>query len=595
MAPDTIAMKPVSRVATWVWLIAAFLALMAVPYLGNTYLTNFVFVLIIAFIIAQSWDWLGGEMGYVNLGHFCFCGIGAYAFCILVARGYPIHVGFIATVAISGSAAALLAFPLFRLRGDYFSFATLALLPLAQLLAFNLTWLTNGGEGISLPPHYVLEQAYLFALVVAFVALGVTVMLTRARIGYAMRGIRNDEEASEVAGIRIFPVKLLVMSLSAGFAGLAGAIQSWQLSFIDPPTVFGIAQALVPIAMALLGGSGMLWGPLVGVIIFGSMQQTLIANLSILHAAIYGTVILLIGRFMPGGLLRSGFLRSIPLLTSITREHQDNAHLDQGRVASGFHPVLPLPVVDTKQDRPLLECRNVTKEFRGLVAVDNLSMTIQAGEIVGLVGPNGSGKTTLFNCISKVYAPTRGDIIYDGHDITIMRRDQISRLGIGRTFQIPKPFSDMSVRENIAVPMMYRNDNMTPAEALEKAESFARFVELEHCMFKRADSLSVQEKKSLELARALACKPKLLLVDEVASGLTPAEVKRFTRQISELREKYGMTVIWVEHNFPALAECVDRLVVLDSGSVIADLPLQEAVKDERVLSTYLGQAPGGAA
>lgn len=588
-------MKSAPRWTSWFWLVPAFVALAVVPYIGNAYLTNFVFVLIIAFIVAQSWDWLGGEMGYVNLGHFCFCGVGAYAFCILVARGYPVHIGFAAAVGVSGAVAALLAFPLFRLRGDYFSFATLTLLPLAQLLAFNLTWLTNGGEGISLPPHYVLEKAYLFALVVAFLALGVTVWLTRARIGYAMRGIRNDEEASEVGGVRIFPVKLFVMSLSASFAGLAGAIQSWQLSFIDPPTVFGIAQALVPIAMALLGGSGLLWGPTVGVLVFGSVQQTLIANLSVLHAAIYGSIILLIGRFMPGGLLRSNLLRAIPWFAPLTREHQDNRQVGHADVKPGSQVTLPLQIVDVKQEKPLLECRNVTKEFRGLVAVNDLTMTIRAGEIVGLVGPNGSGKTTLFNCISKVYPPTRGQILFDGNDITVLRRDEISRLGIGRSFQIPRPFSDMSVRENIAVPLMYRNEAMSPAEALERAEVFARFVELDHCMFKRADSLSVQEKKSLELARALACQPKLLLVDEVASGLTPAEVKRFTRQISELREKYGMTVIWVEHNFPALAECVDRLVVLESGSVIADQPLEDAVKNERVLSTYLGQSPGGAA
>jgi branched-chain amino acid transport system permease protein len=228
--------------------------------------------------------------------------------------------------------------------------------------------------------------------------------------------------------------------------------------------------------------------------------------------------------------------------------------------------------------------------FGGNVAVNKVSLTIRQGEIIGLVGANGSGKTTLFNCISKVYEPREGEIVLDGVSLKSLRRDEVSHLGIGRTYQIPRPLGDMTVQENIAVPLMFGKERLEPAAALEQAREFVAYAGLESRLADRADALSLQERKALEFARALACKPALLLVDEVASGLTPAEIRRFVGHIRDVRDRYGLTVIWVEHIFSALAQVVDRVVVLEQGSVIADGPLDEVVRDERVLRTYLGGA-----
>lgn len=568
-------------------------ALALVPAAGSPYVTSFLFTILVSLVLAQSWDWVGGEMGYVNLGHFAFYGIGAYAFSILLTRGVPLPLSFAAAVGLTCAVAAVLAFPMFRLKGDYFAFATLAMLPLAELLAFNLVPLTGGADGIVLPPHYVLVPAYFMALALVVATLVATRALVRSRFGYALKSIRNDEQAAEVMGVRIFPAKLRVLVLSAAFASLAGAVQAWQLSYIDPPTVFGLGTALVPVSMALLGGSGLLWGPLVGVVLLSVMQQVLLVNLTMLQATIYGAVILLIGRFMPGGLLRAPLVRRLPLVGRLGREHHERAAEAPAAAptpaAAGADP-LPLPRLPVDRDKVLLECRGVTKAFGGNVAVNDVTVTIRQGEIVGLVGPNGSGKTTLFNCISKVLDVNGGAVLIDGHDLRTLRRDQVPHLGIGRTYQIPRPFSDLTVQENIAIAIMNRGDGPTVPAALAEAVPFAAFAGLADKLSVRADALSLQDKKGLEMARALACRPKLLLVDEVASGLTPAEVKRFVAQIREIRDRYGITVIWVEHIFSALSQVVDRLVVLEQGKVIADGPLAEAMRDERVLSTYLGSA-----
>lgn len=585
-------MKRSAGLAGPAWKLALFVAAGCVPLAQNAYYTTFAFTILIAFVLAQSWDWVAGEMGYVNLGHYCFYGIGAYAFAIALVGKYPAGLAMLFALLATAIAAALLAFPLLRLKGDYFAFGTLALLPLAEVLALNLVPITNGSDGIVLPPENVLTKAYFIALGVCVATVIVTWWLTHIRFGYALRSIRNDEEVAEVMGIRILPAKVAVIVLSAAFAGVAGGIQAWQMSFIDPGTVFGLNVALVPVAMALLGGSGLLWGPLIGVLLLASMQQWLLVNVKGYQATIYGTVLLLIGRFMPGGLLRAAWVRERGWLRGLTLEHHERIVREAISKAKGSVVSHGLPIVSRKPDRsrPLLECRKVTMAFGGNVAVNGVSLDIMQAEIVGLVGSNGSGKTTLFNCISKVYEPREGEILLDGMSLRGLRRDEVARLGVGRTYQIPRPLGDLTVQENIAVPLMFGAERLDPRAALEQAREFVAYAELQSRLTDRADALSPQERKALEFARALACKPKLLLVDEVASGLTPAEIRRFVGHIRDVRDRYGITVIWVEHIFSALAQVVDRVVVMEQGAVIADGTLDEIVRDERVLRTYLGGA-----
>ena len=237
----------------WISAVVVLAGLALVPSAGGPYLTTFLFTMLIAYALAQSWDWIGGEAGYINLAHYGFYGVGAYGFCLSLLNGVPLALCFVIAVAVTVIVAFVISFPLFRLRGDYFAFATLATLPLAEILAFNFHF-TGGADGVVLPPRYVLYEAYYIAVgLVAVVAL-ISVVLVRTRFGYALKAIRNDEEAAEISGIRIFPQKARVLALSAAGAAFAGALQGWQMSYIDPTTVFGLDVALIPIAMALLGG-----------------------------------------------------------------------------------------------------------------------------------------------------------------------------------------------------------------------------------------------------------------------------------------------------------------------------------------------------
>lgn len=572
----------------WIGAAVASIAVALVPLFGGAYFTTFVFTVLISFTLAQSWDWVGGEMGYINLGHYAFYGVGAYAFALSLTGGVPALIAFAVAVVVTVTVAGLLSFPLFRLRGDYFAFATLALLPLARLLALNLGF-TGGADGVTLPPADVLVPAYYLAALVAVAAFAGTIWLESRRLGYAAKAIRNDEEAAEVVGIRIFPVKAVLLMISAAFAALAGALQAWQMSYIDPGTVFGLGVGLTPVAMALLGGSGLLWGPLVGVILLASAQQWLVVHVSMLQATIYGLVILLIGRFMPGGLLRAEWVRSLPGLGRLSRGHQEREVTGADRAGSTAQRLALPRATDT--DGVILECRDLTMAFGGNISVDRVNLSVHKAEVIGLVGPNGAGKSTFFNCISKVYEPKAGEVVFAGQTFSGLRRDAVSRCGVGRTYQIPRPFSDLTVRENVALPLMFRGaDSATPGEALNQAATFAAFTGLGKRLDTRADDLTLQEKKALELARALACRPRLLLVDEVASGLTPAEIRTFVEHIRQLRDDYGVSVIWIEHIFSALSQVVDRMVVLENGRVIADGPLDQVVRDERVLSAYLGSA-----
>jgi branched-chain amino acid transport system permease protein len=252
-----------SRLGGRLLVAAIMIVAVLVPVFGGAYLTTVLFTLLSAYIVAQSWDWLHGEAGYVNLGHYIYFGIGAYVFAIANVNGAPVILSFLAAALFTGAIGALLSFPLFRLRGDYFAFATLALLPLFELLASNLVSITRGSDGILLPPATAMIHgidvkifAYYVALAGSVAVFCLSIWISRTPLGYALKAIRNDEQAAEVVGIRIFPIKLQAMAYGAIAAAIAGGTYIWSFRYVEPRTVFGLDVALIPVAMALLGGSG---------------------------------------------------------------------------------------------------------------------------------------------------------------------------------------------------------------------------------------------------------------------------------------------------------------------------------------------------
>lgn len=243
----------------------------------------------------------------------------------------------------------------------------------------------------------------------------------------------------------------------------------------------------------------------------------------------------------------------------------------------------------------LLKLENVTKRFGGLVAVDGVSLEVETGEAIGIVGPNGSGKTTLYNVISGVYPADGGRVIFEGNDITPLPPYKRAPLGIGRTFQIPRPFSSASVRENVAVGAMFgtMSGKVGVDESLEIAERYIDLVGLTPHRDKAAGSLTPVEKKLMEIARSLAMRPKLLLMDEALAGMHPKDIDEMVALLKKIKEEENITIMaMVEHIMRAVVGFAQRVMVMHQGRKLIEAPTAEALKDQRVIDVYLGRQLG---
>lgn len=238
----------------------------------------------------------------------------------------------------------------------------------------------------------------------------------------------------------------------------------------------------------------------------------------------------------------------------------------------------------------LLEGVKVTRYFGGLAALKNVDFCVKEKEIVGLIGPNGAGKTTLFNCITGVYPPTSGKIIFEGRDITRLKPHEICKLGIARTYQIVIPFTGMTVLENVMVGALFgRRGSISMSDARKEALRCLEFVGLLDKRDVLADKLILADRKALEVARALAADPKIVLLDEVAAGLNPTETLRAMDMIKRIRDEMGITVFWVEHVMKAIMNVAERIIVLNYGEKIAEGKPSEIARDENVIKAYLGE------
>ncbi|OPX36540.1 MAG: hypothetical protein B1H11_07275 [Desulfobacteraceae bacterium 4484_190.1] len=302
-------MKHGGKIVFYSVFVLLWIILAALPWLGFSYGVVWIFLLAVSFTLALSYDIVGGYMGYMNLGHSTFFGLGAYTTAILLNQGFNLFTSLLAAFLLAAFFAALISYPLFRLRGAYFALATFGLISLIEVLTVNLRDLTGGSGGISTPPGNHMLPAYYMVLGVAAATMVLSHSVARSKFGLGLFSIREDEEVAQSFGVPTSLYKGLALVISSVPASLVGGIYVWNMTYVSPESVFGLEIALSPIIMAMLGGTGVMIGPLVGAVFITLVQEFLWTKVPYFHLAMYGTVLVLLGLFMPGGIVRTRWVK----------------------------------------------------------------------------------------------------------------------------------------------------------------------------------------------------------------------------------------------------------------------------------------------
>jgi branched-chain amino acid transport system permease protein len=278
--------------------------LLVLPIFGGSYLATLVFITLMYIVLSLSYDIMGGITGYLNFAHCTFFGVSAYTFGILYLRKFPLVFCFVLPVLVVLAYAAFISFPLFRIRGVYFGLASIGLVKLVEQLALNFRNLTGGSGGLTIPSGDQLYLVYYMTVVLAVLCLYANYRILRSRFGLALTSIREDEAVAQSSGINSYIYKAMALMISSAFAALMGAIYMFYITYIVPESVFGLELVFSPAIMAMLGGTGTLFGPIVGALFITLLQEILWTKLAYLHLAIYGSIFAMVGFFMPGGILR---------------------------------------------------------------------------------------------------------------------------------------------------------------------------------------------------------------------------------------------------------------------------------------------------
>jgi branched-chain amino acid transport system permease protein len=453
----------------------------------------------------------------------------------------------------------------------------------------------DGGQGVSLGtvavPHVgptASSTFYLLALIAATATLLIAWAITVSRFGAGLFAIHDDEDAAEVLGVPTYRYKLMALAISCALAGVAGGIHALFLSYVTVGEVFTIAVPLTVVLMSVLGGTRHWAGPAVGAVaITGLLYSFTAADNAVAGKAVTGAILIAAILFMPDGILprlQRLFRRSpAPAAPIAPPAHVEAAAADETLAA------IATRAASVGAGDVLLQVRGLHKRFKGVRALSDVGVDVRRGEILGLLGPNGSGKSTFINVVSGHYAATAGEIRFEGRDLTDAPAHRIAAAGIARTYQIPRPFAHLSVLENVALATMFGGAVLDLTAARRQAMTWLEFTGLEGRAGARPDSLNLHQRKFLELARALASRPRLVLLDEVLCGLTPSEIDGAVALIRRIRDQ-GSTIVFVEHVMRAVMALTDRIVVFDHGELLAEGTASEVMQRPEVMTAYLGTA-----
>ena len=523
-----------------------------------------------------------GLCGQINLAQAAFYGLGAYAVGLgttALALNFWICLaaGVLAALVFGG----FLGATTLRLGGHYLAMVTISFQQIVTLVLTNWIPVTRGPDGvpnIARPPLFADGQRYLGLCVVILAAVAYAVWrMPDTRLGRAMRAVRDNELAAGVAGINVYRTKVLAFAIGALLAGLGGGLFAGGFAYVSPDQ-FTFAESVVFLTMALLGGVGSPIGAVIGTALLILLPEWLrfLKEIPGLYLAIYGLAVILIVMFMPAGIW--GFLSG---RLGRLRRKADSA------VAPG-----PLTLAQTAAGpAPALEVDNLCKYFGGLKAADAISFRVARGGVHALIGPNGSGKTTTLNVLSGIYRSTAGHIRLNGQDVTRLSPHDRTAAGLGRTFQNIRLFRSMSALDNVVVGAERPGNEAVTSDraALDaRARSALAFVGLEARADEPVPGFSYGHQRLIEIARALAGNPTLLLLDEPAAGLNGSEKMALTALLRRMTAK-GLTVLIIDHDMTLVRDVADHITVLNFGRLIADGQAADVLLEPAVIAAYLGE------
>ena len=569
-------------------------------------------------MLALGLNVVAGFAGLLDLAYVAFFGIGGYLYAFLSSNHFNLHLSFLLVLPLAAFITMGFGFALgatsLRLKGDYLAIVTLAFAQIFRLLLLNLDRpinITGGVNGIyNLDPITVLGfkvespilHAYIICLFAILVIIG-SFRIKRSRYGRGWEAIREDELAAEAMGVNTTKMKLFAFAGGAFIAGATGTLFATLQESVFPNN-FDFPQLVIVYCMVILGGLGNIVGVILGAILLSILPEFL-REYGAYRMMSYGLILIVLMALRPQGIMGEiGFLtkgkrRPDKEETGVLRASTDLYYTEKDQTEQ------PTGARYRRNGRSMLELKNITMNFGGLKALDDLSLTLHEREILSMIGPNGAGKTTVFNIVSGIYPPSSGKVLFEGTDITGLRPHQVVKAGIARTFQNLRLFSNMTVLDNAKVGQFCRTQS-GPISILFRLPRYSK-EEMETEMIteeklglfgarltgyrfgQKAFSLSYANRRRLEMARAMSTSAKLLMLDEPSAGMNPQETIEITNFIKTLRDQYGYTILVIEHKLNVVKTISDRVIALDYGKKIAEGSYEEVADNRQVIEAYLGR------